>query len=107
MSFRYENSILRKKTTFLGLGDMNVKVRTTIGEEVLETNRRKDKKEELLSWNDTILEFLVPNDIKDGLVELYDDKKLIGTHQLNIQELLHKSEGDEILYPSRDLYNKK
>ena len=67
---------------------MNVSVRVTIGEAVLETHKKKDTKEESVSWHETVLELVTPKQIKEGLLEVYEDKKLIGSHRMNMQAIL-------------------
>jgi len=96
LCFRFENCTLRRKTRIVG--DMNVSVRVTIGEEVLETQKKKDTKEQSVSWHETVLEFLAPKQIKEGLVEVFDEKKLIGSHKINMQVTLAEPEGDEIMH---------
>lgn len=49
LCFRFENCTLRRKTRLVG--DMNASVRVTIGEEVLETPKKKDTKEQSVSWH--------------------------------------------------------
>lgn len=57
---------------------MNCYVKVTIGEEVLKTKKKRDTKEMPPVWIDDILTFNVPKVIKNCVIEVYDEKNLVG-----------------------------
>ena len=67
---------------------MNCFVQVTIGEEVLTTKSQKDTKEMPPVWTDEVLTFNVPKIIKNCLIQLFDNKDLVGSTTITVEELL-------------------
>ena len=69
ITFQYETATIRRKA------GGNVAIRTTVGEESLMTEYKKDTEEAPPLWNDQQLTFLVPEGTQNARVELIDEKE--------------------------------
>lgn len=96
VTFRFESATIRRKTGTCGQD--NVAVRLTIGEEIRETEFQKDSLDNPPVWHDTKYNYKIPEGINRGFLELIDDRNsIVGSTELNLQEILTLKEEDEVI----------
>lgn len=92
ITFRFESATIRRK-----IGDNQVSVKLTIGEEELQTKYQEETPERPPIWKDQMLNFKVPQGVTKGLLEMIDGKgKEIGSSVLDLTKILDSHPGDEI-----------
>ena len=89
-SFLFKTATIRRK------GDSLYAVKTTIAEETLQTDFKKDSEDSPPIWNEQPLSFVIPEGVETARVELVDEKdNVVGQSELNLNDILSGNAADE------------
>ena len=105
ITFCFEQATIRKKTGTLGEDD--VAVRLTVGQEVRETEFQNDEVGPPI-WKNIPYNVKVPEGVKTGLLQIFDESgDVVGSAELNFDDFMDVKEGEEVIQIQTLFQNKK